>query len=100
VPACSLTDAYRRVSNGLRVIILFISDFIHSLLILMHIRFCTFLTGIGSFSNSAEYLLLQSSSVSDTDVECQYVGVMRMDSVLSAYCIKIFLPENQETFSQ
>ena len=90
-------DAYRRVSNGLRVIVPFISDFIHSLLILMHRRFCTFLTRIGSCSNPA---FLQSSSVSDTDVEFQYVGLMRRDSVLSSYCIKILLPENQETFSQ
>jgi len=40
-------------SNGLRVIVPFIADFFHSVLILMHKRFCTFLTGIGSFSNPA-----------------------------------------------
>jgi hypothetical protein len=89
---------YRRVNNGLRVIVPFISDFINSLLILMHRRFCTFLTGIGSCSSPADYSFLQSSSVSDTDVECQYVGVMRVDSVLTSYCIKLLLPENQETF--
>jgi hypothetical protein len=46
-------DACGRVSNGLRVIVPFISDFSHSVLTLMHRRFCPFLTGIGSFSNLA-----------------------------------------------